>query len=385
MSTIVFVGGDDVSSRIELSNKLMKFGYKIDIVGTEKEDKFIQNGIPYQKYYFDQGLSFFNDIRSILALRNILKNKEKNTIIHAFDTKPAIFLPLAAIGLKHIKISRTINGMGRIFTEKNIQNLFLINLYKIIQKSIMSKVDFTIFQNDDDNKYFMENNLFPKNRSKTIKSSGIDLKKFATQVNNQQVEALGKALNIDKTQKTFILVSRMVKQKGIFTYLKAAKLCYEKGYNYNFLLVGQLDRTIKQKEIDDYHDYVNYLGRREDIKELLKLADIFVLPTYYREGVPRVLLEASAMGLALITTNMPGCKDVVTDGYNGKLININDEHDLSEKMIYIAENEEELEKYQQNSQEKVKEFDLDLVVKNYHEVYKNLIKDKKKNVESTTI
>jgi len=385
MSTIVFVGGDDVDSRIELSNKLMKFGHKINIIGTAKEDKFVKSGIPYQKYYFNDGLSFFNDVRTIFELRNILKRKNRNTIIHAFDTKPAIFLPLAAIGLKHIKITRTINGMGRIFTEKNMQNLFLIYLYKLIQKIIMKKVDFTIFQNDDDCKYFIENDLFPKNRSKTIKSSGINLRKFNTEVKDEKIKELENELKIDKTQKTFILISRMVRQKGIFTYLKAAKICKEKGYNYNFLLVGQLDRSVKIEEIEEYSKYVNYLGRREDIRELLKISDIFVLPTYYREGVPRVLLEASAMGLGLITTNMPGCKDVVVDEYNGKLIKINDENDLSEKMIYMAENEEKLKQYQKNSKEKVKEFDLDIVVKNYHEVYKKLTQERKKNVESATI
>jgi len=159
-----------------------------------------------------------------------------------------------------------------------------------------------------------------------------------------------------------------------FLDLKAAKLCYEEGYRYNFLLVGQLDtdNSISLEEIESYRGFVNYLGRREDIKELLALSDIFVLPTYYREGVPRVLLEASAMGLALITTNMPGCKDVVSDEYNGKLIEIEHPRDLSSIMIYMAEDIENLERYKKNSQEKVKEFDLDLVVKNYHGVYQKL-------------
>ncbi|NEW60639.1 glycosyltransferase family 4 protein [Sulfurovum sp. bin170] len=373
-TNLIFLGGEDVSSRIEISKKFIKLGYNINIIGTEKEDKFIQNSIDYEQYSFSREFGAFSDIKSILNLRKILKEKEENTIVHAFDTKPTIFLPLASIGLKNIKVSRTITGMGRIFTEDNLKNRLLTKVYNIVQKSIKPRVDFTIFQNDDDAKYFSQHNLSAEDKSKTIKSSGIDLQNFSTEIDKSRVEKLVEELSIDKSQKTFILVSRMVKQKGILTYLKAAKLCYEEGYRYNFLLVGQLDtdESIKLEEIEAYGDFVNYLGRREDIKELLSLSDIFVLPTYYREGVPRVLLEASAMGLGLITTNMPGCKDVVTDEYNGKLMEIENEKDLCSKMIYMAENRDKLEIYQKNAKVKVEEFDLDRVVENYHNVYKKI-------------
>ena len=374
MTNLIFLGGVDVSSRIELTNKLTPLGYNITIIGTEQKDKFIKNGIKYKTYNMREEQNIVGDIKTIFNLRNILKNIKETTIVHAFDTKPTLFLPLASIGLKNIKVSRTITGMGRIFSEKNIKNRFLVHIYNTIQKTIKSRVDFTVFQNDDDAKYFSEHKLSPKNRSKIIKSSGINLKTFSTEVNQNRVAQLINELSIDTTQKTFILISRMVKQKGIITYLKAAKICHESGYKYNFLLVGQLDehKSIELDEIEEYSRYVNYLGRREEVKELLALSDIFILPTYYREGVPRVLLEASAMGLGLITTNMPGCKDVVQDEYNGKLIEINNENDLSSKMICMAENEKKLKLYQENTKKKVEEFDLNLVVDNYHNVYKGL-------------
>ena len=116
------------------------------------------------------------------------------------------------------------------------------------------------------------------------------------------------------------------------------------------------------------------------MRELLALSDIFVLPTYYREGVPRVLLEASAMGLGLITTNMPGCRDVVIDDYNGKLVPINRERDLASNMIYMAEDVQKINIYKKNSQKKVQEFDLSVVVKGYDKIYKRI-----QNVESTTV
>ena len=382
MKNLIFLGGEDVSARIEISKKFIDLGYKINIIGTEKEDKFIKNRIDYKKYNFSREFTIFDDLRSIKRLRDILKEQPPNSIVHAFDTKPTLFLPIASFGLKNnIKISRTITGMGRIFTEDSLKNRILKRVYNQLQKSIKSKVDFTIFQNCDDAKYFIKNSLTKKDRATIIRSSGINLEKFTSDIDRDKIKKLKEELKIDNN-KTFILVSRMVKQKGILTYLKSAKICYQEGYRYNFLLVGQLDtdNSITLEEIEKYSKYVKYLGRRDDVKELLSLSDIFVLPTYYREGVPRVLLEASALGLALIATDMPGCRDVVIDDYNGKRIKIKDERDLASTMIFMAEDEDRLNRYKKNSMEKVKEFDLNLVVKNYDKVYKRI-----ENVENTTI
>ncbi len=366
---LIFLGGEDVSARIEISKKFIALGYDIEIVGTQDEEIFHQNNIAYTRYALSRELDILNDIQTIRELRKILKNKPKGTIVHAFDTKPTMFLPMAAFGLKNVRVVRTITGMGRIFTEDNFKNSILKSIYNSVQKLVTLRVDFTVFQNDDDYEYFIDHSLVKNNNSAVIKSSGLNLQSFTTQVDKFNLDLLKKELAINEN-KTFILVSRMVEQKGIRYYLEAAKLCYENGYKYNFLLVGQLDTdgSISLEEIRKYEKYVKYLGRREDVKDLLQLSDIFVLPTYYREGVPRVLLEASALGLPLIATDMPGCRDVVIDEYNGKLIKTKDTQDLYEKMIYVAQSDKFIE-YSKNAMEKVKEFDLDKVVERYDKVY----------------
>ena len=373
MHKLIFLGGEDVSARIEIAKKFIDLGYMIEIIGTEKKDIFEKNNIPYRKYTLNRELNIFNDIKTILELRKILKDEKNITMVHAFDTKPTMFLPLATIGLKHIRVIRTITGMGRIFTENSFRNSILKSIYNIVQKRISKRVDYTIFQNDDDAIYYKNNKLLGESKASVVKSSGLDLSKYIKSIDNSKIEVLKDELNLSEKETTFILVSRMVIQKGILDYLEAAKKCYENGHKFNFLLVGQLDsdESITLEEINAYNQYVKFLGRREDVKELLALSDIFVLPTYYREGVPRVLLEASAMGLGLITTNMPGCKDVVIDDYNGKLVNIKDAEDLYKKMIYLDANKERLNQYTINAKEKVKEFDLDIVVEKYDEVYKN--------------
>ncbi|PNX52936.1 MAG: hypothetical protein BV458_07020 [Thermoplasmata archaeon M9B2D] len=374
MPKLILLGGEDVSARIEIAKKLSLLGYEITILGTEKEERFLKNGIRYSRYSLNRELNVIDDLKTILELRTILKGESTQTIVHAFDTKPTMFLPLAALGQKQIKVVRTITGMGRIFTEESVKNSFLKYLYNLIQRVVSRRVDFTIFQNDDDADYYIGKRLIEQSRAGVVKSSGIDLAEFSKSIDRGRLQAIEDELKLPPGRLTFILVSRMVRQKGILDYLEAAKKCYENGHSFNFLLVGQLDSdgSVTLEQINAYSRYVHFLGRREDVKELLSLSDVFVLPTYYREGVPRVLLEASATGLALIATDMPGCKDVVVDGYNGKLVKVQDPDDLYKKMLYVSEDNERLHDFSVNAKEKVKEFDLEIVTNKYDKVYKSL-------------
>lgn len=375
MYRIVFLGGEDVSARIDISKELIKKKCHIEILGTESPERFVDSGIKYQQFYLNREFDVIGDIKSLLQIRKILKNYNKETVVHAFDTKLTIFLPIAAFGLDNIKVVRTINGMGRLFTKKSIDNNFLVIIYKIIQKLIKNKVDFTIFQNTDNYNYFIKNKLVNKDKSIVIKSSGINLDQYSSDVNKvDEFNLKNKYLNNLKLP-TFILVSRLIKQKGVLNYLEAAKLCHLNGFNFNFLLIGQLDSNkdaIKLESINKYKEYVNYLGKQTNIKELLSISDVFVLPTYYSEGVPRVLLEASAMSLALLTTNMPGCNDVLLNGRNGLEINIDDSLDLSEKMIQITQDNQVLKKMKIKSTNHVRNFSLEKVTNECFKVYKKI-------------
>jgi len=387
VSRVVLMGGEDVHSRIDIAKKFINMGFDVEILGTEDEERFKESNITYKRYYFNREFGILDDIKTIFSLRRILKEFPRGTIVHAFDTKPTLFLPLASIGLDNIKVVRTITGMGRVFTDDNLKNRVLRVVYNTLQLILKPFVDFTIFQNEDDANYFYKHNLASKSNSLVVKSSGIDIEKFKSKIEIEKIRDLIKELDIDIKKRTFILISRMVRQKGVLDYLEACKICCKEGYCYNFLLVGQLDSdgSISKEEIEKYSKYVKYLGRREDIRELLTISDIFVLPTYYREGVPRVLLEASVIGLGLITTNMPGCKDVVEDEFNGKLVRPKDPKDLSSKMIYMAEDREKLRRFKRNSKIKVLEFTLDKVALEYANIYKLISKRSLGNVESSAV
>lgn len=369
---IIFLGGEDVSARIDISKRLISLGCEIEIIGSENEQEFKKNKIKYKKIKLNREFNILDDIETIFKLRNILTNYKEEVIVHAFDTKLTMFLPIASFGLKNIKVVRTINGMGRIFTEKKIKNICLIFIYKLIQKLVKRRVNFTIFQNTDNFNYFIKAKLVASSKAIVIKSSGINLDKYSLKIEDSIKEGLRKKYIKNKDNLTFILVSRLIKQKGIYNFIEAAKLSFIKGYNFNFLLVGQLDSNkdaISIEYINKHKKFVNYLGKKSNVKELLSISDIFVLPTYYSEGVPRVLLEASAMSLALLTTNMPGCNDVLIDGFNGYTININDTQDLLHKMNLISHDLDMLNKMKKNSLKHVENFNLEKVTLDSYKVY----------------
>jgi glycosyltransferase involved in cell wall biosynthesis len=373
MYRIVFLGGEDVSARIDISNELIKKKCHIEILGSESPKSFVGSGINYQQFYLNREFDVLSDIKSLFQIRKILKCYNKDTLVHAFDTKLTILLPIASIGLKNIKVVRTINGMGRIFTHSNFKNKILKLLYKFIQKCLKKHVDYTIFQNTDNYNYFIKNNLVNKENSSVIMSSGINLQNYSTRINEEDKNKLRIDLNINNKQLTFVLISRLIKQKGVLNYLEAAQKCFDNGFKFNFLLAGQIDSNndaVSLEQINNYKHCVNYLGKQTNIKELLSVSDIFVLPTYYSEGVPRVLLEASAMSLALLTTNMPGCNDVLLDGINGLAININDSNDLYFKMKYLSENKDVLSIFKINALKHVNNFSLDIVSSECFKIYK---------------
>ncbi len=373
---ICLVGGEDVSARFPILRKLEAKGLQVEIAGSQDEAPFKKEKVPYSFYPLFREFAPYKDYQATRALKEILK-EENYDLVQSFDTKPGLLLPFAASRQKQTKVVRTVTGVGRIFTSDSLKNRIFRTVFNFLQRRIKDKIDMTIFQNQDDHDYFIEKGLLSPSKATIIKSSGIDLATYNQEtINLTEKEALRAELNLDPTQKTIIIVSRLVRQKGILDFMEAAKICKEQGKNYNFLLVGPFDTkkdSITKEEVDRYKGAVQYLGRRSDIQKLLSLSDIFVLPTFYREGVPRVLLEAAAMGLGIVTTDMPGCNDVVENDWNGYLVPTKSADQLAEKIILLAEDDEKLQLFGERNKEKVKAFSLDIVVNEYFNVYHKLL------------
>jgi len=299
-----------------------------------------------------------NPIKDLLLIRelfNIYKKIKPNVILH-FTIKPNIYGTLAA-RLLGIPVINNVCGLGTIFLKTNFISKIAIYMYKIA--FISPKKIF--FQNDDDRNLFIKNHLAQDSICDILPGSGIDLDEYLP--SEKEV----------KNNFTFLLISRLIYDKGIREFVQAVSILRQKGINAEFKVLGAIDekhkRGIPKKTIEKWFEKegIQYLGTSENVKPIIEQADCVVLPSY-REGTPRTLLEAASMGLPLIATNVPGCSNVVEDGYNGYLCEHRNPDDLANKMEKMHHlTPEEREWLGRNSRNKVeKHFDVKHVIDKYH-------------------
>ena len=379
-SSILYIGGEDVRMRIPILNKMIEKGYFVAAVGCGDRSPFKGTTIQYHDYHLKRSISPLSDMFSKKELSKIFLN-EKPNLIHLFDTKPGVLTPKVAkhSGVKFVV--RTVTGMGYIFSSRSIFIKILRPIYRLVQKQAIRYTDAVIFQNADDKEYFEKYNLVPKDKSYLVASSGLDVSGFLSSVSNKvSLAKLKESLNIKEDDIVITLIARLVKDKGVLEFLKASKILVESPY-VKFLLVGPISsegyQAVTKRVISEYNDYVDYIGPSDNVSDLLSISDVFVLPTYYREGVPRMLLEAGALGLPLITTDMPGCKDVVKHNWNGLLVPSRDSEALADSIKKLINNPELRNSMGRKNPRFIKEnFDLSIVANAYDKIYQDLLVDK---------
>lgn len=248
--------------------------------------------------------------------------RERPDIFLGYTIKPNIYGSIAA-HIQGIPVINNISGLGASFMKDGFFMEFVCYLYKISLKK-SSKV---FFQNQEDLNFFINNGLILKNICDVIPGSGINLDLF---------KPISKPMAKNGVFR-FLLVARLLQDKGVNEYVQAARLLKSRWPHADFCLLGFLDvqnpSSISQEQVNTWvtEGVVNYLGVSDDVRNEISTADCVVLPSY-REGTPRSLLEAAAMAIPVITTDAAGCRDVVNDGENGFLCKVRDAVDLAEKM-----------------------------------------------------
>ena len=351
--------------RLPIMKELVNMGNEVFAICPEGEffEKFYDYNITPISYKIKrESLNPFNEISTIQSIKKILQDINPD-ILHTFMHKPNIYGNFS--GAKNI--INTVTGLGSFFIHNDLKSKFVRSIIENLYKYSTKNAKKVIFQNSDDLNYFVNKKIIPKDKAILIKSSGVDTDFFQPQPKN---EKLLKELNIKSSKPIVLMIARVIRDKGVLEYIKAAEILKDKA---TFLYVGNIDKGNKNAFNPDFKN-VKYLGFRKDIKDIISIADIVVLPSY-REGTPRTLLEAGAMGKPLITTNAPGCKEVVKDGYNGFLVPVKDSKILAEKIKILIEDKNLRKKFGYNSREYIKkEFDVKIVVKKYLELYNNVLK-----------
>lgn len=284
-------------------------------------------------------------------------------VLH-YTVKPNVYGTIAAT-LLDLPVINNVCGLGTVFLKKNLVSAIAILLYKISFR-FPKKV---FFQNADDLSLFVGRNLVSRASVDLIPGSGIDLQKFQPFAFKRN-EAF-----------TFLLISRLISDKGIFEYIEAVNKLKLLGMDARFQILGAKDpkhqRGIEEKVINQWiaDGTIEYLGTTDDVRHFIEKADCIVLPSY-REGAPRSLLEASSSAKPIVATDVPGCHHVVTDQVNGLLCKIKDSDDLAEKMRAMATMSDKcLEELGKNGRKKMeREYNESVVIEKYLEALTSLQK-----------
>ena len=374
---LLCIGGVDHSLRIPFLLALRDKGFRISAAGTGDPAPFALAGIDYHPFHFSRFVEPLTDWTAFEAISKIIANL-RPALVQCFDTKLNVMVPFAARGFRDVKVVSTINGLGWLYSSSSPMALGLRPVYRSLQRLADRWTAVTVFQNRDDLAFFKRHRMVGRGDHLVIPGSGIDIKRFeragaAGSSTTELREALGLVAS-----EVVITVTRMTRQKGIPTLLDAAALVHQRRPGVRFLLVGPRESegpfAVTQAEIDRHTPYVLALGPRSDVPALLGVADVFAFPTEYLEGVPRALLEAAVAGRPIVTTRMPGCTDVIRDGWNGFLVPPRDPRLLAERILDLLRDRGTAAVMGARAAELVRrEFNLEITVARYAAVYENLV------------
>ncbi|MGB1126427.1 MAG: sugar transferase [Phycisphaeraceae bacterium] len=309
-------------------------GHTVMTCAGEKDDPTVEwlenNGISFtliQKIE-RRGVNPLSDLQYYNELKRIIGELDP-TIVLSYTIKPVIYGTLAANKLRVQKIGAMITGAGMAFMGKGVANRLLRMVTSFLLRFSLKHADVLIFQNQDDIQLFKDIGAAKNQKIIQTYGSGVDLDFF-------------KPAPIPEGDPVFLLVARMIPEKGVREFAKASAIVKRKHPTCHFQIIGpyeQLRARITPEEVEQWQDEcgVEYLGLVRDVRPYLFGASVFVLPSYYREGQPKSILEAMAMGRPIITTDSVGCRETVVEGENGLLVPPLNHNKLADAMIKMIE------------------------------------------------
>jgi glycosyltransferase involved in cell wall biosynthesis len=321
---LLYVGGEDHHLRIPFMLSMRDCGFRVSAAGSGDSTPFSRADLDFRPFHFNRYVSPLADWTAVKTLSIILRDLQPD-LAQSYDTKPNFLLPLAARAVGHPGIVRTITGLGWVYSSHSPLALLARPVLRVLHRAAAQSTAATVFEIHDDQVFFERHRMTGKNGLLIpAGGGGVDVEGFrralaASPPAGQLREELGLG-----TSPVIITVTRMTRGKGIPTLLKAAALVHRARPDVRFLLVGPRESegplAVTQAEIDQHAPYVIATGPRSDVPALLGLADVFAFPTAHAEGVPRVLLEAALAGVPIVSASMPGCCEVIRDGWNGLLV-----------------------------------------------------------------
>lgn len=346
IALITTVASSIYGFRAHLISKLLEKGHSVYAFVSEytnDELEIIKNmGVIPVTYQFNRGgLNPLADLKETYLLSQELK-KIKPNLVFSYFIKPVIFGTFAAKWAKIPRVIGMLEGLGFTFTDQpeglTVKTKIIRAIQVFLYKFSLPLLDKLIVLNPDDKKDLIDKYNIAVKQVQILGGIGLELNKYPySQVSLPKDEPV-----------KFLFIGRLLKEKGIFEFIESAKIVKQKYPNTIFTVLGAIDKSnlgaITEDSLDKLVNYgvIEYPGAVKNIPNWILNHHLFVLPSYYREGVPRSTQEAMAIGRAIITTDVPGCRETVQNGVNGFLVNKWDTKALAEKMIYFIENQNKI-------------------------------------------
>lgn len=364
-----------VSHRLQIAESVTALGYSV-VVGYGElgscKISFLKNrnieaiNIPLDR----ASMNPFKEIRSLFLILKLFL-KIKPDIVHLVTIKPYLYGGIIARIVKVRGVVSSVSGLGTIFIDNKL-NIKLLRalLYPIYKYAFNHPNQIVIFQNKDDLNKFVNKKILKLSKTFIINGSGVDLQNFS---------------NFDEPVGTPIVcfAARLIKDKGVFEYISAARLIKKRGIEAKFLLAGDLDTKnptgLNLKELQEIkkEDLIEVLGYQNEIPGLYAKSNIICLPSY-REGLPKSLIEAAAASRAVVTTDVPGCRDAIIPNKTGILVPVKDVDKLAEAIIWLIQNPSKRVKMGKAGRKLAEEkFQIKKVIENHLSIYSDLLEKTK--------
>lgn len=367
---VVNDAGFFLSHRLPLAQAARDEGYDVHVATPDDQSSvviqsrgFVFHPIPIAR----RGMHPLVELRSIRALRQLYRELAPD-IVHHVTIKPVLYGGIAARLAGVPAVVNAVTGLGYIFISRGVKSAILRRLVKATYRFALRQARTrVIFQNPDDMALFEGEGLVRPSDAVLIRGSGVDMAVFLP-----RPEAVGIPI--------VLLASRMIWDKGVAEFVEAARLLHDQGITARFVLVGGPDSgnpsTIPQAQLEAWQKAmpVEWWGIRVDMPQVFAESHIVCLPSYYGEGIPKVLIEAAACARALVTTDTPGCREIVQHEINGLLVPPRDAYALAKAIRQLLQNPELRAQMGRRGREiAMTDFSLQTVIDQTLGVYRDLL------------
>lgn len=364
------------SHRLPLAKAIQDRGWKLSLATheTSQDEGLAKMDVKgYDLPRFRSSVNPLPQLKFMSAIYKTIKN-ERPDIIHVITIRYAFYVGLVTRFINYKPVVFTVAGLGSLYTAPGLKMKLIRSLaLPLIRFSFGGRGKRVIFQNPDDRQKMIDTNIVKIENTALIRGSGVDLTEFPFSVYEEGEDA-----------PIILFTSRLLREKGITDFIEAARILKDKGTKARFIVAGDIyannERSLTREEMMEPHEagIIEWLGQVKDMPDMLKQSMMVVLPSYYGEGVPKVLLEAAAIGRPIVTCDAPGCREAVDHEVNGLLVMPQCPEDLSAAIEGLITDPEKRRAYGAAGRQRVEEdFHVDHVVGQTMAVYDDLLGNSK--------